>query len=398
MNTSGNKDTFCLMPWIHLYVAQNGKINACCNAPIQYGNAQTDDLKLLFNNNSVNSLKKNLLKGIKDNRCELCYDQEKSGKSSIRTETLEKFKHYWNFDEKSQNYSIQSPPEFPVYFDIRFSNVCNLKCRTCWHGNSSNWFEDAKIIDNAIGNKAILKATNRNTELIDEILKNNSNIEEIYFAGGEPLMMDEHYYFLEQLIQKKAQPLLRYNTNLSRLKLKEKNVLDYWKHFKKVEIMVSIDQMNEKFEYVRKNARWKATIDNIKTIQTSEGIKIDIAPTVSVFNIMDLPKLHSFFANYLEMGWNSIYFNLLQRPDFYSIQSLPPQLKERASQTIQQHLSRIKSKANKRVQKELNSIINFMNSKQSNKNKAFEKYNGKLDELRNENFETTFPELNINNE
>lgn len=388
-----NKDTFCLMPWIHLYVAQNGKVNACCNAPIQYGNAQKNNLKLLFKGNDVNTLKNKLLKGEKDNRCKICYEQEKAGKSSIRTETLEKYKHYWKYDTETQNYSIQSPPDFPVYFDIRFSNVCNLKCRTCWHGNSSSWFEDAKEIGNAIGNKAILKATDRNTALIDEILENTNAIEEIYFAGGEPLMMEEHYYFLDRLIKKGAQPLLRYNTNLSRLYLKDKNVLDYWKHFDNVEVMVSIDQLNEKFEYVRKNAKWEQTIDNIQTLKSLKNIKIDIAPTISVFNIPDLPELHRFFAINLDLGWNAIYFNLLQRPDFYSIQSLAPELKIRATKNINQHIKDLENKTEQRITNELKGIITFMNAKQLDKSIQFEQYNNKLDELRNESFKNTFSDL-----
>lgn len=393
MSNKGNKDAFCLMPWIHLYLAQNGKINACCNAPIQYGNGNKDNLKLLFKKEVVNHFKNNLLNGVKDNRCKLCYEQEKAGKESIRTETLLKYKHYWSFDDSTQSYSLKSPPNFPVYFDIRFSNVCNLKCRTCWHGNSSSWFEDAKQIGNAIGEKAILKATEKNYELIDQIIDNSEGIEEIYFAGGEPLMMDEHYYFLEQLLEKKAQPLLRYNTNLSRFHLKDKNALNYWKQFKNVEILVSIDQMNQKFEYVRKNANWQQTVENLVQLKEHTNIKLDIAPTVSVFNILDLGEMHSYFAEHLELDWDAIYFNLMQRPDFYSIQSLDKRIKEIATEKLEAYIKKIKNLANKRVIEELRSIVVFMNQKDIDRKKAFNKYNGKLDQLRNEDFHSIFPEL-----
>ena len=68
------------------------------------------------------------------------------------------------------------------------------------------------------------------------------HIEEIYFAGGEPLMQEGHYKFLHFLIDNNKSNLeVNYNTNLSVLQYKNENLIDLWSDFERVNIWVSQD-------------------------------------------------------------------------------------------------------------------------------------------------------------
>ena len=126
----------------------------------------------------------------------------------------------------------------------------------------------------------------------------DTELAEVYFAGGEPLRMEEHYSFLDSLLAKNQTDLhLRYNTNLSTLTLKGKSALDYWKKFKKITLAVSIDAIGEKAAYIRSGLKWNKFLENIELIKEQcPHIKIQIAPTVSNLSILSLCDLHQFFV------------------------------------------------------------------------------------------------------
>ncbi len=371
------------MPWLHLYVDTGGKAKACCNTSITYGSVRNQTVEEIWNGDKINSFRKQLLNGKKDKRCAICYNKEAAGKSSIRTETLSKYKTIIPAVLKNQK-NLK-----PIYLDIRFSNVCNLKCRTCWHGASSSWFEEAKILKNNFGNKAIIKATTNNQKLIDDLISYSDTIEEIYFAGGEPLLMEEHYAMLEALIKKKeTKALIRYNTNLSQLKLKNNFAIDYWKQFENIQLSVSIDGIGEEVELIRKGLKWKTFLANLKAIKKEcPHVKIEIAPTISIFNIFTLANLHQYFYNngFIKTV-NDIYLNLLERPNYYNIQILPADKKQIVKVLLEKHILWIKEQnGSEELIKEFQSIIKYLFI--LNDEKGYSQYKKeveRLNHLRNE--------------
>ena len=193
---------YCLMPWIHFHVGDHGMAKACCVANIPFGNINEQSFDEIWNGDAINQLREKFAKGEKDNRCAQCYKLEDAGGKSIRQETFEKFPHI-KIDNSSQT--------LPIYFDIRFSNVCNFRCRTCWHGASSKWFADAKSLGRNVGEKAIIQNIQDFNSFIEKTGKALLKAEEIYFAGGEPLVTEEHYLLLSWLIEKNATQIrLRY--------------------------------------------------------------------------------------------------------------------------------------------------------------------------------------------
>jgi radical SAM protein with 4Fe4S-binding SPASM domain len=344
---------FCILPWIHLHVAQNGRVSPCCNNKRFLGNVQEQSIKDIWKGKKFEELRTQFQNDIPDKRCSHCYNIEKSGKKSLRQISNQKYK-------KDLIRVEENNPE-PIYLDIRFSNICNFKCKTCWHGNSSAWFEEGSK-KNA-SNERIIKAFTNN---FDELFEYIDNVEEIYFAGGEPLIMEEHYQVLEALEARELFDIeLRYNTNFSNLNFKDKNILKIWKKFKKVNVSASIDASHELGSEIREGFNWEQFISNRKEmLKICPEIYFEITPTVSALNINTLPKLHQNLVENNLLNINNIYLNILERPFQFNSQNLSKSDKINTSATISNHIMWLeRNGASTNVMTDFKNIINYMNLK-----------------------------------
>ena len=303
---------YCLMPWIHLHVGFKGQVNACCVSSIVYGNINRQSISQIWESSAIEKVRSRFLTGEPDNRCKVCINRELSGAKSLRQETFEKFPN-----------TNLNQIKGPIYFDIRFTNVCNFKCRTCWHGASSKWFNDAKLLGTNITNQAIIKNIKDFSDFISQNESHLKNAKEIYFAGGEPLVTEEHYLFLDYLIKHNLTHIrLRYNTNFSTLTFKNYHILNYWKKFKSIEVMASIDESNGLGEYIRHGLDWNQFIENREKINNLTHISFKIAPTISVFNVKTLPDFYKTCLKLNLIKPSNFYVNILERPYHYNIKSL----------------------------------------------------------------------------
>ncbi|UXX78421.1 twitch domain-containing radical SAM protein [Reichenbachiella carrageenanivorans] len=385
-----------MMPWLHLYIDTSGLVKACCDANITFGNINNQSIEEIWQGEPIRKFRKLMLAGQRDRRCDSCFAKEAAGKASMRMETLDKFAHRMDWVQQT-DLDGYSPSSKPIYFDIRFNNLCNLRCRTCWHGASSSWFEEAKVLKNNFGKKAIIEAAKDSGHLIDILLNQGIEVEEIYFAGGEPLMMKEHYELLDRLIENgNTKVHLRYNTNLTLLSLKDRSVLALWSFFDRVTVAASIDEMGEQVEYMRKGIDWKRFIHNMQKIKTElPHVQLEIAPTISVFNVDSLGELHQFFVEQELIDVNALYLNVLSRPDYYNIKVLPKAAKQLAQAKLESHLNWLSARGGSEVlMAEFESVIAYMNQEDwSHKTVDLRQHLAQLDRMRLENFETVFPVL-----
>ena len=373
---------YCLMPWIHYHVSDNGKAKACCIANIPYGNVNENSFEEIWNGKPIQELRTKFLKGEKDNRCAGCYKLEEAGGKSIRQETFEKFPEI-----KPTNITVN---EKPIYFDIRFSNVCNFRCRTCWHGASSKWYNDAKVLGRNISEKAIIQNITDFDRFISETGQALLGAKEIYFAGGEPLVTEEHYLLLDWLIENKVTNLhLRYNTNFSILKFKNYDILAYWKQFESVEIMASVDATEELGEYIRKEFNWELFLNNSEKIRGLDNINFKLAPTVSVLNLSHLPDLYKTGVQLNLINLEDFYINILERPFYYNVKAFPVEKKREIEEEFNQFY--VWCKNNNIPDSVIDSFrecIAFMNQEQLSEKywSQFLKETEVLDELRGEDW------------
>lgn len=313
------------MPFIHYHVGNSGYVKACCVTNINYGNCNTQSFGDIWNGEAINKLRTKFKNGTSDPRCSVCLNLEKAGGKSIRQETHERF-NYKNDSEDVKR---------PVYFDIRFSNACNFACRTCWHGASSAWFFEASKLKRNVGETALIQNISNFEHFISETGESLLQAEEIYFAGGEPLLSEEHYLLLNYLLKNKQTKLrLRYNTNFSILEFKGHQVLDYWKHFEHIEILASIDAHKNLGAYIRKGFNWETFVKNREAIRELSHVKFKIAPTISILSIANLPDLYKACLVFKIIEKEDLYINILERPHFYNTKAIPKEIKDQIEESF----------------------------------------------------------------
>ena len=367
------------MPWIHFHLGSKGQVNACCVSSIKYGNINNSDIKTIWNGEKINTIRQQFLAGISDKRCNVCINLEASGAKSIRQETFDKF----------PNIKIEHI-KLPIYFDIRFSNICNFRCRTCWHGASSKWFNEAKILKTNIGKQAIINNIADFNLFIDKNKSSFSDVQEFYFAGGEPLVTEAHYLLLDFLIEHKLTHIkLRYNTNFSILKFKKYDILTYWKQFKEVEVLASIDESGKLGEYIRKELNWELFIENRNKLRSLKHVIFKISPTVSLFNILTLPDFYQKCLDLKLITKKDIYINILDRPYHYSSKTLSQTEKKNISKKYSAFFQWCRqSSIPNHVIEQFQDCINFMNKEDYHSKywPIFLSTTKQLDKLRQENY------------
>jgi hypothetical protein len=280
---------FCVAPWTHTYVSPQGERRLCCASreeasfQKQYIDSGTDNnstfnpasLEEHWNSEYMKDIRKRILAGEKISQCDICNDQILNIHTYKKyfTETL--FPH--KIDEILNNTdSTGFTTMKPVSYDYRISNLCNFKCRMCGEQLSSSW-ETEKIKYNKIDfkkDKWLVPETRQQISVfqktvLEEELQhavNNNTIEEIYWVGGEPLMMERHWTIMDQLVKsgQSKNVIVRYNTNLSKITYKEYDLYKLLPHFKRVNICASIDGVGDVGEYIRTGLDWNQWLDNFK--------------------------------------------------------------------------------------------------------------------------------------
>ncbi len=385
------------MPWVHLHVYTDGKVTPCCSNFLHYGRVNEQSPTAIFNGRPIRAFRLRMLEDKKEKRCQSCYQIEAAGGKSIRQDTIERYagqlsELIQNTDEKG---TLKGGT--PLFYDLRTSNQCNLRCRTCYHGNSSKWFKEAELLGRTAAPQAKISAFEK-ISCADYIAETLPGVEEFYFAGGEPLMMEEHWQILDQLIaMKKFNTLLRYNTNLSTLQYKGRNIIPLWQQFDHLALGISIDAFGAAGEYIRKDLRWSKFMENIQTIKTLlPNAVLRFEPTVSLLNIFRLTADHQ---QAIDQGWispNAWHLNILQRPDLFSIQTLPAEQKRQVETQIRTFLDRSESLLNNRTKEAYEGVIAFMKQADlSSYLPAFQQEIIQLDQLRKESWADELPELSV---
>jgi len=386
-----DQNVICLMPWIHTHIWPNGDAFPCCMSDSKevFGNVHKESLTDLMNNNNYKTIRKQMLNGEKPTACSRCYELEDTADAkTLRITSLQVFKHYLPYlTETKEDGSIN---DFKMrYLDIRFSNLCNMKCRTCGPNLSSTWYDDQiKIHPNYIPSKFIDLKSNPN--FMDELMPHLDTIEEVYFAGGEALITPQHYEILDYwLLNGRTDIKLRYTTNFSNFRFKNRSILDYWKKFKDVRVAASLDTHGKLAEYARKGTNWDDIVLNRQQmLLICPDVYFEITPTVSIFSVHSLFEFHRSWVEQGLVNINSIRINILTHPRYFSITILPNSEKEKIREIYAEYTHwLISNNAAKSVIHAVNGIINYMDSADHTiLLPEFKNQIKLIDNIRNENF------------
>jgi len=351
----------------------------------------------------MNNTRLKMLNGEKIGQCERCYVVENETSHGFRKRLNTNFKDSFDVVElTNENGSIDNIKL--KLWDIRISNFCNFKCRSCGHELSSSWYGDSiKMGRNLEGVKPVISIDDK-SNFMDTLLPHFEYVEEIYFAGGEPLIMPEHYEILDKLLEiGKTDVRIRYSTNFSILTYKGKHIFDYWKNFPNLELFVSVDGIGNVGEYVRKGFNTKIFENNVKHFFESniEYLNYGYIVTYSVLNFLHLFDMVIYLFEHNLFNINQfkkrtlIEFSPVTEPNYYSVTILPEHIKEEYNEKLIVFLNildnmNIEKEIKEDLIKKLKMVYEFSKSKPHNidEYQKFKMINNKLDQIREEDFNT----------
>jgi radical SAM protein with 4Fe4S-binding SPASM domain len=390
---------FCMIPWIHMHAFPDGRAYPCCmgeyNMPI--GNLKEQTMKQVWNSEGMREMRVNMLKGKPSKECGRCYEQEKAGFVSMRHSTSQNFgQHIGLVDNTLEDGTVE---DFKLrYYDIRFSNVCNFRCRSCGSIFSSNWYNDEVKLYGDRKHPRIMYAGKTEEDMWEQMQEHIPHLDQIYFAGGEPLIMEEHYRLLNELVKREMFHVrLIYNTNFSKLAYKDQDVLELWKKFDVVSVGASLDASGARGEYIRKGQDWAETVENRKRmLEICPKVDFYVSATVSIYNAMHIADFH---REWVELGLikpQDFNINILQSPNWFRIDCLPQDIKDQIRVKIEEHIQWLEPLDKlTRATSGYRGMLSFMDAQIVDPHwlTSFFDRTVELDNLRNEEFFATFPEL-----
>tara|TARA_B110000503_G_scaffold94298_1_gene142107 strand:+ start:3715 stop:4983 length:1269 start_codon:yes stop_codon:yes gene_type:complete len=415
MSTKFKEIFFCPAPWNNVFYSNNNP--APCTIIRQSQEMTTEEW---HNSELLKSIKTDLLQGKVPSTCTECKLKEDLGLKSMRASM-------WGWDNLSQEpiYENMSwygklnidTPQNPRRIEVRFSNLCNMKCRHCDELSSSLWakekIEHQHDIDSiefrSQGHKdlyfskesdGIIKPVNSVVESIFNLAKNASNLEKISFTGGEPFLIKEYYNFLDLLIKNKINENIDIElfTNCSVLNPKFTKRLE---KFPKVIFNMSVDGVGKTAEYIRHKTDWNTVEKNILHFNSLGGVFspcVNIA--ISSYTLLDMSNFATFLMKLYEDN-NDIstkgYY--CHGPEVANFRNLPQHLRLKAIDEIDKAIEIIIVPNYDSLINELSRIKFILQTEEAKYPDHFIKRTRYLDSIRNEKFEDVFrinlePEIN----
>jgi radical SAM protein with 4Fe4S-binding SPASM domain len=388
----------------------SGKVIPCClTSTHNYfaGDLNKQPIEKIWNSDKMKNLRLQMMRGEEPTICSKCFDRERVTGESGRVY------HNMTFKNVVDSIPTITEPDGAVpdmklkYWDFRFSNLCNFKCRSCGPRYSSAWVPDATALDWISNQDKVWTIQAVNQESNFKFLEKQVDfVEKIYFAGGEPLLMDEHWYILNLLVKhKKFNTKVCYNTNFSTLVYKKQNALDLWSQWNdhQLEIWPSIDEIGERAELIRSGTVWSKIDENFHKVKEIKTIFIKPSITVGAFNVFRLPEIIEYFLDIgiinQKYNYSNFFLNLLELPTHYHVQILSDKHKSE----IYLKLLKFVYNYNKKYKTNISLLFTHLLHELKKPNNPqetlkFLRMTKQLDTLRNEDTFKTIPELSYINE
>ena len=316
--------SICTLPWSGFELEPSGTVKNCIISKTDIGNINKTNIKDIIHSKENIELKQSMLKDEMPFNCSGCHLQEKhrSNLSSIssRLYYLKELgtKIDLNFYDDVKNFSLK-------HIDLRWTNSCNQACVYCGPEYSSKWAKELNVR---------VKSNKESRQKVkDYVFENISGLENVYLAGGEPMLMKENYEFLKLLKEKNPYCNIRVNTNLSTTRT---GIFELLCSFKNVHWTVSVETIEEEYEYVRHHGSWDKFVTNLDIIRKLDHkISFNMLHFIlnynSIFECVDYFKSKGFHDN-------SFIIGPLYGPEYYNLLNLPEHMIDRVKETLNYRL------------------------------------------------------------
>lgn len=287
-----NPSTICAYPFVHMDIEPDGEMQFCCavgtgknldNQGRKF-NVTTHSISESWNSDSMKSLRTNLINGVQDPRCEFCWGRERNNNKSYRTGgfvtfPLEQIKD--RIKEATENNGYLS--QLPYDYQVATGNLCNLGCKMCgskWSTNYSKFFKrfhDTVAEINFVKDSLSVPIASNEfhkehdwpvTIGLEKIFEGNyDSIRTLYLTGGEPTIIKEVQDFLEKLVELGYSNRIRIrpNTNCTNI---NKQFLEVLSKFQAVDLILSLDGIDEIANIQRTFSDWPTILKNVDTIMS----------------------------------------------------------------------------------------------------------------------------------
>ena len=315
-------DTLCMAPWTHTYLSPQTERRLCCASrePAQNFEQYIDTkagsgryipitLEQHWNSDHMKSVRKRMMAGETLPECEVCNDKLLNTdvyRSYFNSLFGNKYEAVMNATDDTGYTTVK-----PISWDYRFSNLCNFKCRMCGDMLSSSWESEQRQHNMINWNDS------KNNWMIPEVRKEISQfqdtqieaefaqaveehrVEEVYWVGGEPLMYEQHWRYMRQLVEQGdgGRVYARYNTNLSRVDYRGTNLFrDILDHLRDWQICASLDGTGAVGEYIRTGLDYNEWLGNFRSgmvhAKHRRQMRIDFTLTLpGMFEVANIQQL-----------------------------------------------------------------------------------------------------------
>tara|TARA_B100001094_G_scaffold254327_1_gene253041 strand:- start:774 stop:2036 length:1263 start_codon:yes stop_codon:yes gene_type:complete len=326
---------FCIMPFNHNYVTTTGSANLCCIAdwgnPIEE-NVAGKNLLDIFRGEEYKRIRTNMLKGIKEKRCYICYAQDKDGGGgSDRVSQNERF-----LRDLGDDFELDIDVQFPSWSDLRPGRMCNFGCRMCWGAVSTTIDEENRAhpeTQDITWDKPVDVDEWLDDPIAFESVKESvKNMNVLKLAGGEPLFMPGVIKLLKWCVESdNTHVALDITTNGSRTKGK---VIKMLSKFDKVFIQFSMCGIGYTNDYIRYGADWNELDAAYKQYNEADNIGLNLLATAQIYNIFDLVNIIKYWHE--NGAQNNLIFNVVNYPEDQRFDLLPKDMRLKIANELEE--------------------------------------------------------------
>jgi MoaA/NifB/PqqE/SkfB family radical SAM enzyme len=315
---------FCVIPWTGFELEPTGAVKNCIISNDKIGNIHNSKIETIIKNNP---LRKQMLDGKYPSNCSGCYLQEKHRPNSFDSISSRLYytKHLANkispgLLEKKENFELR-------HVDLRWSNICNQACVYCYPEYSSKWAKELGV--------KIPKNQNNINKVKKYVYDRIDKLENVYLAGGEPLLMKNNKEFLELLYQKNPNATIRVNTNLNKTNT---GIFELICKFKNVHWTISTETIEQEYNYIRHHGNWNNFLSNFKIIKELPH-KISFNMLYFILNYKSLFDCVKYFQE-LGVHNNSFVIGPLYNPIWLNILNLPKETIQNCIEMFDKEISK----------------------------------------------------------
>ena len=314
---------FCPMPWSGMMYNFDGQVKNCIRSAGKLGSIKEQSIQEILVDNNM-SRQNQIVNQQPVPTCHTCYDLEHGNKGfdiiSDRVFYIRELKHTPPAVYTPGNFDLQA-------IDVRWTNLCNFACVYCSPQFSSKWAGDLQLVQQGPTQTQI-------DHFKQYVFDHATQLKHVYLAGGEPLLMKENLELL--LLLKKVNPdvNLRINTNLSKV---DTHVFDLICEFENVHWTVSVETIEQEFEYIRYGGTWAGFKDNLTVIKNlNHKISFNMLHFLlnyqSIFDCVDYLKS-------LDFHNNSFIIGALLEPEYLNIRHLPDCVLHSLKHTLEEKIN-----------------------------------------------------------